>query len=415
MRLVSLITKSRDYIERIVREHKAFAAKTYDEQNRVLADDMVGGSEIWSTGLISHGYQTCRIFENVASVQIQWAQEHGIRHDGRTWRELIAAEQIRRWKPEIIIFGNYAACSAEFVRRVRAENPSVRLIIGWCGSPYRETEVFREFDLVLSNVPELVRSFREKGHVCYHLNHAFDPRVLDRIDQRAPPQIDFSFIGSVVRAVGFHRTREALLLDLIASTDIEIFTPLRAVEGLLPIRTMALAIIRRIRSVLASAGFPLKRTGPNAWVGGPRYRAGDFFDRRDADLRLAKRSHPPVYGIAMMQKLRDSKVTLNTHIDASSEGASNMRLFEATGVGACVLTDWKRNLSELFAPEVEVVTYRDSQECIAKVRALLRCERERQTIALAGQRRTLAEHTIHHRAAQLDEIVKQELRKRSLS
>ncbi len=83
-----------------------------------------------------------------------------------------------------------------------------------------------------------------------------------------------------------------------------------------------------------------------------------------------------------------------------------MRLFEATGVGTCLLTDWKENLNTLFEPDVEVASYRNSRECIEKVKFLLQNEKERLAIAEAGQRRTLQDHTIYKRAEQLDDIIK---------
>jgi spore maturation protein CgeB len=112
-----------------------------------------------------------------------------------------------------------------------------------------------------------------------------------------------------------------------------------------------------------------------------------------------------LYGIAMFQKLHDSRVTLNTHLDASVGSASNMRLYEATGVGACLLTDWKANLKELFEPDVEVVVYRDSLECVAKYRELIADEPRRRRIAQAGQRRAMRDHTVAHRAEQLHELL----------
>ena len=82
-----------------------------------------------------------------------------------------------------------------------------------------------------------------------------------------------------------------------------------------------------------------------------------------------------------------------------------MRLFEATGVGSCLLTDWKENLSDFFIPDVEVVTYRSSQEATEKVKFLLEHPEQRRAIALAGQRRTLSEHTYKQRAQQLDALI----------
>lgn len=83
-----------------------------------------------------------------------------------------------------------------------------------------------------------------------------------------------------------------------------------------------------------------------------------------------------------------------------------MRLFEATGIGTCLVTDWKENLIELFAPEKEVVTYRSAGECVEKVKWLLANPQERQAIARAGQQRTLADHNFARRAEQLDGIIK---------
>ncbi|MDQ3755068.1 MAG: glycosyltransferase, partial [Acidobacteriota bacterium] len=93
-------------------------------------------------------------------------------------------------------------------------------------------------------------------------------------------------------------------------------------------------------------------------------------------------------------------------IDISPVSASNMRLFEATGVGSCLLTDWRANISTLFEPDREVVTYRNAEECIEKATYLLDHESERQQIARAGQRRTLREHTYARWAAGFDEVVR---------
>ena len=111
----------------------------------------------------------------------------------------------------------------------------------------------------------------------------------------------------------------------------------------------------------------------------------------------------------MFQKLHDSKVVLNIHGDNSPSSATNMRLFEATGVGTCLLTDWKENLHDLFEPEVEVVTYRTTEECIEKVNYLLENDTERKAIAAAGQRRTLKDHTVKQRVEQIDEIIRKHI------
>jgi spore maturation protein CgeB len=44
------------------------------------------------------------------------------------------------------------------------------------------------------------------------------------------------------------------------------------------------------------------------------------------------------------------------------------------------------------------------------VQYLLQNEKERQAIAEAGQKRTLQNHTIYHRAEQIDTIIRENLR-----
>jgi spore maturation protein CgeB len=100
-----------------------------------------------------------------------------------------------------------------------------------------------------------------------------------------------------------------------------------------------------------------------------------------------------VYGLEMYQVLADSKITLNFHIDISGNKGGNIRLFEATGAGTCLLTDWKENLGEFFEPDKEVVVFRTMDECLEKINYLLSHEDERQAIALSGQKRTLTEYS----------------------
>ena len=125
-------------------------------------------------------------------------------------------------------------------------------------------------------------------------------------------------------------------------------------------------------------------------------------------LRAAIR--PPAFGLAMYQVLHDSGATLNVHADSSPRFASNMRLFEATGVGTCLVTDWKENLESLFELDREVVAYRSVEELEEKLRWLESAPTERDAIAAAGRKRALREHTYAHRAERLDALIRDAIR-----
>jgi spore maturation protein CgeB len=103
----------------------------------------------------------------------------------------------------------------------------------------------------------------------------------------------------------------------------------------------------------------------------------------------------------MYQVLRRSRITLNSHIDLAGREAGNMRLFEATGVGAFLLTDFKDNLHTLFAPDREVAVWRSINDCLSAIDHHLADDKGRAGIAHAGQAKTMAQHTYRHRASEI--------------
>jgi len=86
-----------------------------------------------------------------------------------------------------------------------------------------------------------------------------------------------------------------------------------------------------------------------------------------------------------------------------------MRLYEATGVGTLLITDWKANLNELFELGNEVLAYRSPEECSEFIQYYLEHDDERKAIAAAGLQRTLREHTYYHRMQELVEIVRKHI------
>ena len=63
----------------------------------------------------------------------------------------------------------------------------------------------------------------------------------------------------------------------------------------------------------------------------------------------------------------------------------------------------------LFEVGKEVIAYSSIEECAEQMRYYLDHPQEREAIALAGQKRTLQEHTYWHRAQQLADMAKRNL------
>ncbi|WP_018700263.1 CgeB family protein [Amorphus coralli] len=80
---------------------------------------------------------------------------------------------------------------------------------------------------------------------------------------------------------------------------------------------------------------------------------------------------------------------------------ANVRIFEAAGIGAFQLVDWRPSLSSLFVDGSELVTFRGVEDLKRLIDHYLPREAERLEIAEAGKRRAHAEHTYRHRLALL--------------
>ena len=96
-------------------------------------------------------------------------------------------------------------------------------------------------------------------------------------------------------------------------------------------------------------------------------------------------------------------------IDVAENYAGNVRLFEATGCGALLVTDWKTNLDQMFEPGKEIVAYARPRNASRWSINYLNHDQERKAIADAGQQRTLRDHTFHHRMHELADIVAKQL------
>lgn len=408
MRLVRLSTVYPQYQAQFYGRHPGLEGEPYGRQEETLLYDAFGWADFWRDPMASLGYDVHEIIANVEPMQKAWARENGRGEPGSEWFRTLAADRVAALKPDILFINDYVSFSRAWIEDVRLRCPSIRLVLGWCGAPFPDADVFRGYDAVLSCVPELVEKFRDMGHRSWHMNHAFDVRVLERIGEADREPLEFTFVGQVNRQSGFHREREKLLLHLLDRTPLSIFSISAQAGAGRYLMVLARKGVYGIHTGLSSLGLPETMLDRIPVVSrGPRYHDHPFLP---VHPRLKKHLQPPVFGLDMFRVLRDSKVTFNSHLNISVHSSSNMRMFEATGVGTCLLTDHMEMTSKLFEPDSEVVTYRSAEECVDKALYLLEHPAERKRIAKAAQSRTLRDHSFDVRAHDLDRIISEELK-----
>jgi spore maturation protein CgeB len=358
----------------------------YATQMAARNASLFGVADFYSKNFAALGHPAAEIHVNNPWLQAAWAREHGLateppeppgaialkavpawlqrvvtpfkpilrplaRKVGLSPRLNVQAEnillaQIEEFRPDVVLNQDIFHVDTSLVRRIKGiGNP---ILIGQIGIEPSRGEDWTVYHLMMSQLSSTVNFFRGLG-VRAEVNHlAFEPTILDTLPKAPAADIDVSFVGTVSAD---HRQRIALLEAVAGRYDLKLFgNPPQAL----------------------SATSPLHRCFQGE-----------------------------VWGTDMYQVLRRSRITLNSHIDMAGREAGNMRLFEATGVGTFLLTDYKDNLHTLFEPDREVAVWRSIDDCLTAIGRALGDESDRAAIARAGQARTMAQHTYRHRACEI--------------
>jgi hypothetical protein len=336
------------FLEAHYRDHPGLISLPYQTQLDALLGSSFGDSDFYSNGMRHQGWRAYEIIANCAPLQKMWAQENNAPDSGlQTFVQQLAA-----LKPDVVYFHDISLADSTVTQQLKG---LVRLIVGQIASPVPRTADLPSFDLIVSSFPHFVDAFQRAGIRSLYQPLAFDPRVLSRLGPRNP-KYAATFIGGVT---GNHQARINLLSSICSGTKLD------------------------------------------TW--------GYGYNQLPADSNILRNYHGETWGHAMFTELRDSYLTLNSHIDVASTFANNMRLFEATGCGTLLLTEERENLGTLFRANEEVITYRSIPDCADKIQYFLRNERESTEIAHAGQRRTLSSHTYLARMAQTASVLRENI------
>lgn len=104
----------------------------------------------------------------------------------------------------------------------------------------------------------------------------------------------------------------------------------------------------------------------------------------------------PVLNEEKARAFLGAKIVLN-NLHFGEVWGGNVRMFEAAGIGAFQLVDWRPGLAQLFEDGKELVTFRSVADLNRLIDLYLPRQDERREIADAGRRRAHAEHTYRHR------------------
>jgi len=310
-------------------------------------------------------------------------------------------QQLKQFKPEILWYDHY---DVQLLKEIKAEVPSIKIIMGWSGSPFVSPETYQLCHFSWCCAPETVERLRNTGATIHHLHHAFLPEFLKEAENQER-SIDFSFYGLLQSGSDYHREREKLLLSISKEMNLKIFTPTYYL-GTFDVLKMWFKRILYVCSLPFRSSKSLTRLA----LENPIFKHIFYMNEMPSmpyNPELKPLMAPPVFGRNMLRFIAASKMTLNSHANSSPTHASNMRMFEAPGMGACLLTDKKQNIRELYEPEKEILVYANADDCLEKIKYYREHPEEVLKIGKAGQERCLKAHTYNNRYPRvLEEIEK---------
>lgn len=403
MRFQKITTADYSYLQPFLAQHPNYKQLSYKDFYALYVQRCAGWHNNYSAHLPKLGYETLDVVFNFEYLQKLWANENGISYSNDNWVKDIITAQLRTFRPDVIFLDDLYMADGSFRQFLREVCPTPVKLIGWRASPTDDYSTLRDLDLVLTCTPYFTRQMRDHGVNAKLMTHGFEPSILELVPQ-TERTFDFTFMGTLFLQNGYHKQRFDLINQLLEQTGLHVWGRLSEPQQISRPRQLASRVIFRGNRLLRDLDAPDTLLA--------KLSALQDRNQRGPLTKSTLRKHPdrfhsPVIALEYFQLLAKSKINLNNHIDCAEEYAGNIRLFEATGMGACLLTDWKINLPEMFETDVEIVTYRSAEECAEKVNYLLEHPQELAAIAAAGQRRTLRDHTYVNRAEQLDEILKE--------
>lgn len=339
MRLFQNSGVYRSYRPRLARLTKG--CRTFDTAVAAFLDDRFGAAHFLKPVL---DRDPLAFFANGDDDYSQrlWASENGLPASATLTDILVA--QIEHHRADIFYNMDPMRYGDEFLARMPG---CVRKTIAWRAAP-SEGGRFLKHDLIINNFAAILDSFRAEGAKAAYFFPAHDPEM-DAYAARDDRDIDLLFVGGYSR----HHRRRAAMLEAIA-----------ALGG------TANVVLHLDRSRLTR----LAET-PLGWAGPLRQH------RRPANIRRAAQG--PVFGRELLEVIGRAKIVINGAIDMAGEERGNMRVWEAMGCRAALLSDAGR-YPEHFRADVQFASYGSIEEAVDNAAGLLRDDARRIAIANNG-------------------------------
>ncbi len=365
-KLLEITTQYEEYIKRFYNTHQTVDQLSYDELYSLIVDDGFGEADFIHRYFNKMGIESKVIFYNNRNLQNKWSPHQ----KDITYFDILLL-QIKEFAPDVILISSMEYFSPEETMIIKEclGIGKIRLVGFYftaLNDRFRKNALL--YDQIYTGSQFYVGLMKDWGLPAYLLRHAFDTSNLDKVPD-CERKNEICFLGSIVTGKKAHNNRLDMLEELTKSNLPYVFYG---------------NIYGSLQEILSSEE-------------GKKYIG--------IIAEIASNMKMGVFGMEYYSIMNQYNICLNLHAPSVDRGAGNMRMFEATGMGICLLTDYRCENVELFDVTDEIVVYDCFEEMVDKAKWLLDNPKKAREIALAGQRRTLSEYTYKNKAEHLNDYI----------
>ena len=350
----------------IYKKHKRLKDSCYNDQYFKIKDEAITSIGEWPDNFSKIDVECKVICVNNPFLQETWCNENYFEPEKENPEFSIVIAQIRKFAPSHLIVMNpgYFNQNNRFYKLLYY-CPSIKTKICWYGAPSGEISFFKNYDYVLSPSKNLTEKTVNDGLKCFHLNHAFEPRILDLVGEGKKRKNKICFIGSLNSGNEWYNQRISYLERISKEIEIDIYSDVQKLSYYQRFKQTYIFKRHSLCKVLLERNIKNNLIlNHSDKINLPRY------DRLTSS-QIAKKINPPRYGLDMFKLLSSYRFTFNMHIPLSGITAGNLRLTEALGLGTCLLTDSKINNNEFLNKYVDYCSYKSVEEFIDKYQFLM--------------------------------------------
>ncbi|MCW8896648.1 MAG: glycosyltransferase [Flavobacteriales bacterium] len=303
---------------------------TFEALRKLLVNDGYAASYILKPALEHKTNEVFFTIWNYERLQLLWAKENGLTTTDLTEIKLA---QIKKFKPDV--FYNMSPFADDNFIELLIQSGVKTYNICWNGFIEKRPRTFPFYDIHLTLHQPFVNYWKKLGLKANELQ----PAVIDKwLNNPQEKTIDVLFYGQYYK--GIFNKRNELINQLMLYSKSSPYL----INVHLQVQEIKRLILKLPKINIQQTVFPSKK--------------------------IRKLILPPLYGQELSNTLKKSKIVVNAYGDNNQDYKSNMRLFEAIGHGALLISE-RGNYPEGLIPDEDFITYSDYNELESVIEKVL--------------------------------------------